>query len=152
MAIEQCATCYGTGESVGDQGPVVCPDCFGDGLICFGLLLLRRSAAAFHEEELGAEEPDAFATEVGNLLRILQSADVRDDFYLFAVAGDRRIVGVGEVFLAPAVRPLLRPMDPRDLFRRRPQTQRAFVAIENNARAVRNLERPGVYSGQSGNA
>lgn len=31
MAIEQCATCYGTGESVGDQGPVVCPDCFGDG-------------------------------------------------------------------------------------------------------------------------
>ncbi len=26
----RCATCYGTGELVTDQGPVVCPDCFGE--------------------------------------------------------------------------------------------------------------------------
>src|SRR6478735_6163690 len=31
MPNEQCATCYGSGEFVGDQGPAVCPDCFGDG-------------------------------------------------------------------------------------------------------------------------
>lgn len=27
----RCNTCYGTGEIVGEQGPAVCPDCFGDG-------------------------------------------------------------------------------------------------------------------------
>jgi hypothetical protein len=31
MATAQCATCYGSGEWVSDQGPTVCPDCFGDG-------------------------------------------------------------------------------------------------------------------------
>ena len=28
---DECATCYGTGELVTEQGPSVCPDCFGDG-------------------------------------------------------------------------------------------------------------------------
>ena len=27
----RCATCYGTGEIVTEQGADVCPDCFGDG-------------------------------------------------------------------------------------------------------------------------
>jgi hypothetical protein len=27
----QCATCYGTGEIVCEQGPMTCPHCFGDG-------------------------------------------------------------------------------------------------------------------------
>jgi hypothetical protein len=28
---DRCATCYGSGELVTDQGALVCPDCFGDG-------------------------------------------------------------------------------------------------------------------------
>jgi hypothetical protein len=31
MANQRCATCYGTGEWVTEQGPAVCPDCFGSG-------------------------------------------------------------------------------------------------------------------------
>lgn len=27
----ECATCYGTGELVAEQGPNTCPHCFGDG-------------------------------------------------------------------------------------------------------------------------
>src|SRR5688572_18485095 len=27
----RCASCYGTGEIVGEHGPVACPHCFGDG-------------------------------------------------------------------------------------------------------------------------
>lgn len=28
---DRCTTCYGEGETVSEQGPQVCPDCFGDG-------------------------------------------------------------------------------------------------------------------------
>jgi hypothetical protein len=28
---ESCLTCYGAGEVVGDEGPQMCPDCFGEG-------------------------------------------------------------------------------------------------------------------------
>jgi DnaJ-class molecular chaperone len=28
---EPCLTCYGAGEVVTEQGPEVCPDCFGEG-------------------------------------------------------------------------------------------------------------------------
>jgi hypothetical protein len=29
--VDQCASCYGTGEVVTDQGAMACPDCFGEG-------------------------------------------------------------------------------------------------------------------------
>jgi hypothetical protein len=29
--MNQCATCYGTGEVVLDHGATACPDCFGEG-------------------------------------------------------------------------------------------------------------------------
>jgi hypothetical protein len=29
--IERCLTCYGVGETVTENGPQRCPDCFGDG-------------------------------------------------------------------------------------------------------------------------
>jgi hypothetical protein len=28
---KKCLTCYGAGEAVTENGPQVCPDCFGDG-------------------------------------------------------------------------------------------------------------------------
>ncbi len=28
---DKCLTCYGAGEIVAENGPEVCPDCFGDG-------------------------------------------------------------------------------------------------------------------------
>jgi hypothetical protein len=31
MEPQSCATCYGQGEVVTEQGPSVCPDCMGDG-------------------------------------------------------------------------------------------------------------------------
>ncbi len=31
MPSEPCATCYGTGELVTENGPTTCPACFGDG-------------------------------------------------------------------------------------------------------------------------
>ena len=33
---DRCATCYGSGELVTDQGALVCPDCFGDGKTAAG--------------------------------------------------------------------------------------------------------------------
>jgi hypothetical protein len=30
-ALDHCASCYGTGETVTEQGPRICPDCFGEG-------------------------------------------------------------------------------------------------------------------------
>lgn len=29
--VEACLTCYGAGETVTENGPQVCPDCFGEG-------------------------------------------------------------------------------------------------------------------------
>jgi hypothetical protein len=31
-SLTNCATCYGTGEVVTEQGPKACSDCFGDGV------------------------------------------------------------------------------------------------------------------------
>jgi hypothetical protein len=29
--VDSCLTCYGAGETITEQGPQVCPDCFGEG-------------------------------------------------------------------------------------------------------------------------
>jgi hypothetical protein len=29
--VDPCLTCYGVGETASEQGPQVCPDCFGEG-------------------------------------------------------------------------------------------------------------------------
>jgi len=30
---DPCLTCYGSGETVSESGPVACPDCFGEGQV-----------------------------------------------------------------------------------------------------------------------
>jgi hypothetical protein len=59
-AAETCATCYGSGEIITDQGPFVCRDCMGHGKLAGRLELYewrlreiaRGNRDGTHEEDL----------------------------------------------------------------------------------------------------
>jgi len=54
---EMCHTCFGTGEIVTEQGPVGCPDCYGDGLAAGGSKLewrLRDLERSYRRDSRGA--------------------------------------------------------------------------------------------------
>ena len=127
---------------------------FADGLrdrfVGFELLVFARRAAALHEKKLRAQQADAFAAESCDLLRVLQSADIGDDFDAFAVERDRRLVRVREVFLALRSRPRLRAADARDFLGGGGFSRSVPLRHRERRCAVRNFERAGSMPASAG--
>ncbi len=53
-AAETCATCYGQGEIVTDQGPLVCRDCMGHGKLAGRLELFEWRLRELERGHLGS--------------------------------------------------------------------------------------------------
>ncbi len=54
VAAETCATCYGQGEIVTDQGPLVCRDCMGHGKLAGRLELFEWRLRELERGHLGS--------------------------------------------------------------------------------------------------
>jgi hypothetical protein len=82
-----------------------------------------------------------------DLSGILESTDVGEHVNVPAVAGHGGFVRVGDVFLAPRFVPCLALPDAFDLLGRRIEAQRSFAGVEDNRRAVGELESRGFDAG-----
>ena len=131
-----------SGPTASDDRPVV-----------LELLVFRRRVAAFHEEELGAQQADAFAAELGDLAGVVDAADVREDVDPRAVERDGRLVRVREVLLAP---PLGAFLCARGCASLPPATRAArsvpLLPSRMTSRPVGQLERRRLDAGQRRNA
>ena len=114
---------------------------FGHRAIFGGLFVFRRRGVAVIEQELGAQQPDAFGARRDRIARFLRIADVRDHFDAMTIGRDRELARGDFLFFALLRLTLDALARLREFVRARIAPQAAVRAVEHDERAVGQLQR-----------
>ena len=125
---------------------------FGDGFVRLELLLLRRRRGSFHEQELGPQQPDSFAAERFDPLRVLYRGDIGYNLEALSIQRHRRAPRVREIPLVFLFIDFLGVEDFVHLCQGGIEPERAAVPVQDHERVVGNLESPGIHAGQGWDA
>ena len=71
----------------------------GDGFVFFKLLVFARGRGALHEQKLRAQQADAVAAQLSDLVSVFDAPDIRGDLNMVSIGRRGRLERVGEIFL-----------------------------------------------------